>query len=336
MRFSIIVPVYNGERYLSECLQSVARQTYSNYELVIVDDGSTDRSGAIADKFAAARTNIRVLHGENRGPLLARRRGLSHCRGDYVVFLDADDAFRSDALETVSNCIDKTGADIVSFRFSRREDFSTRDDLPFLREGFYGGDDYKLFKKAVCGGLSNSLCGKAIRLCHIDVNATYGTSARLMLAEDLLQLLPIANSADSFVRIEDVLYFYRPNEGSSTTSYKHSYIDNTERVARRLLEYGRSWEMNDEAMDGSLRLYVSLSKVLADSAAALGRETSRGEVAQIRSSLLGLAPDVRRGVRRLRFDQRSILGSVLAGSHLRLWLVTNVSHLCRRILGRSI
>lgn len=336
MRFSVVVPVYNGERYLSECLESVARQTCGDYELVVVDDGSTDGSGAIADKYAAGHGGIRVLHGENQGPLLARRRGLSRCRGEYVIFLDSDDTLRDDALETISRCIDDTGADIVSFRFSRRKDFSTKDDLGFLPEGFYGGDDYRLFQRAVCAGLSNSLWGKAIRLCRIDVGAAYGAHARLMLAEDLLQLLPIADAAGSFARMEDALYFYRPNESGSTASFKHSYIDDTERVARRLLEYGGCWEMGDEAMDGALRLYVSLSKMLSDSVPALGREASGDELVQVRASLLGLSPDVARGVRRMGADKRLVLASVLAGSLPRLRLVTNASHLGRRILGHGL
>ena len=336
MRFSIVVPVYNGEKYLPLCLETVAAQTCSDYELVIVDDGSTDGSGTIADEFTLGREGVRVLHGENQGLLLARRRGLSHCRGEYVVFLDADDALRDDALETLSRCIDETGADIVSFRFSRHEDFSTKDDLAFLPEGFYGGEDYRLFEKAVCAGLSNSLCGKAIRLCHIDVGAAYGAYARLMLAEDLLQLLPITDAAGSFARIEDVLYFYRPNEASSTAGFKNSYIDDTERVAKRLLEYGRRWGMVDEAMGGALRLYVSLSKMLADTVPTLGREVSRCELAQVRASLSELSPDVIRGVGHMRADQRGILGSVLAGSLLRLLFVTEASHLGRRILGCSI
>lgn len=336
MRFSIVVPVYNGEKYLPSCLETVAGQTCGDYELVIVDDGSTDGSGAIADRYAAGCGEVRVLHGENQGPLLARRRGLSHCRGEYVVFLDADDALRDDALEIISRCIDETGADIVSFRFSRCEDFSTKDDLAFLPEGYYGGEGYGLFEKAVCAGLSNSLWGKAIRLCRIDVDAAYGEYARLMLAEDLLQLLPIADAAGSFARIEDVLYFYRPNEASSTAAFKHSYIDNTERVAKRLLKYGGRWGMGDEAMGGALRLYVSLSKMLADTASVLGKEASRGELAQVRASLSGLSPDVAQGVGRMRADQRAILGSVLAGSLTRLRLVTEASHLGRRVLGRSI
>lgn len=336
MLFSIIVPVYNGERYLPACLESVARQTCSDYELVIVDDGSTDGSGIVADKYAAGHGGVQVLHGENQGLLLARRRGLSHCRGEYVVFLDSDDAFRDDALETISRCIDETGADIVSFRFSRREDFSTKDDLSFLPEGFYGGDDYKLFERAVCAGLSNSLWGKAIRLCHIDVDTAYGAYARLMLAEDLLQLLPIADAAGSLARIEDVLYFYRPNESSSTAGFKHSYIDNTERVAKRLLEYGGRWGMDDEAMGGALRLYVSLSKMLADSVPALGSEASRDELAQVRASLSGLTPDVARGMKHMRADQRTILGSVLANGLMRLRFLTEVSHLGRKVIGHSI
>ena len=336
MRYSIIVPVYNGEKYISECLESVAKQTCDDYELIVVDDGSTDNSGAIVDAFAAEHKNVCVLHDTNQGLLLARRKGLSQCQGEYVVFLDSDDVLRVDALEIISRCLNETGADLVSFRFSRCADFLTKDDLNFLPEGLYDGKNYRLVEMAVCAGLSNNLWGKAIRLDCIDVNVAYEEHKRLMLAEDLLQLLPIVDSADSFARIEDVLYYYRPNESSSTASFRHSYIDDTEHVAIRLLDYGERWKMADEVTSGVLRLYASLSKMLADSVSSLGKERARSELAQIRATLLHLLPDAGRDLGHMRVDQRVLLGTVLADNLTRLRLVTAVSHFGRKILGRSI
>lgn len=261
MLFSVIIPVYNGERYLPDCLISLNNQSYQDFEVLVVDDGSSDGSGEIADHYASLHGNARVLHGENQGPLLARRRGLSQCQGDYVVFLDADDMLRFDALERLACCIAETGADIVSFRFSRNADFSTKDDDTYVTEGFYKGDDYRLFQRAVCSARWNNLCGKAIHLSHIDFDTNYTAYAGLMMAEDLFQLLPIADSANTFAFIDEAMYFYRPSEMSNTAVFKHSYIADAEFVSKRLLEYGCAWGLKDVAERGVCSLYINVLRL---------------------------------------------------------------------------
>ena len=98
-RFSILVPVYNALPHLNDALASILNQTLSDYEVVLVDDGSTDGSAEVCDAFAAACDNAAVVHQENSGLLLARRVALGRASGDYIVTLDADDVLRSDALE---------------------------------------------------------------------------------------------------------------------------------------------------------------------------------------------------------------------------------------------
>lgn len=242
MRFSIIIPAYNAERYLSECLSSVSLQSFDNYEVILIDDGSTDSTLSLVEDFALRANNATVLTGENQGLLLARRRGLLHAKGEYVVFLDADDCLRYDALEILDKAIKKTDADIVSFLFSREKDFSgngfNRDKLP---EGLYNGAQFKLVKEYVCKGRFNNLCGKAIRLSCIDLDATYGAYKGLMHGEDLLQLLPIVDSCASLAQLDDVLYYYRPNESASTACYKSSQLVDIVQVNRRLAEYAARW-----------------------------------------------------------------------------------------------
>ncbi len=242
MRFSIIIPAYNAERYLSECLSSVSLQSFDNYEVILIDDGSTDSTLSLVEDFALRANNATVLTGENQGLLLARRRGLLHAKGEYVVFLDADDCLRYDALEILDKAIKKTDADIVSFLFSREKDFSgngfNRDKLP---EGLYNGAQFKLVKEYVCKGRFNNLCGKAIRLSCIDLDATYGAYKGLMHGEDLLQLLPIVDSSASLAQLDDVLYYYRPNESASTACYKSSQLADIVQVNRRLAEYAARW-----------------------------------------------------------------------------------------------
>lgn len=100
MKFSVIVPVYNTEEYLSECVSGVLQQPWTDLELLLVDDGSSDGSGALCDAWAAKDERVRVIHQQNGGLCAARNRGLTEARGDYVLFLDADDLWLPDLLNT--------------------------------------------------------------------------------------------------------------------------------------------------------------------------------------------------------------------------------------------
>lgn len=100
-RFSIIVPVYNVENYLSECLDSILKQNYSNFELILIDDGSKDRSGRICDDYAIKDSRVKVIHQNNAGLSAARNRGLEEIKGDYVLFIDSDDLIRNDTLQLI-------------------------------------------------------------------------------------------------------------------------------------------------------------------------------------------------------------------------------------------
>ena len=93
---SVIVPVYNTEKYLSRCIDSILAQTFTDLELILVDDGSTDNSGNICDEYAAKDKRIRVIHQNNCGQGYARNAGLNVARGDYIGFLDPDDLISKD------------------------------------------------------------------------------------------------------------------------------------------------------------------------------------------------------------------------------------------------
>lgn len=102
---SVIVPIYNSEAYLDRCIQSVLEQTCNDFELLLVDDGSTDSSGAICDAYAAKDSRVRVFHKKNGGVSSARNLGLDHAQGEYVTFCDADDYVATDWLAAYSKAI---------------------------------------------------------------------------------------------------------------------------------------------------------------------------------------------------------------------------------------
>ncbi len=116
---SIIVPVYKVEHYLHNCINSVLKQSYLKWELILVDDGSPDRCGEICDEYSKIDDRIRVIHKSNGGQAQARNRGLDICRGEYVVFLDSDDFLSSDYLGYLVETADKYKADIVQCDYIR-------------------------------------------------------------------------------------------------------------------------------------------------------------------------------------------------------------------------
>ena len=141
---SIVVPVYNVEVFLANCVNSVLAQSENDWELLLVDDGSTDSSGALCDKFAASDSRIHVLHRENAGVGKARNAGLAAATGKYVTFLDSDDAYTPQHLELLLAAAEKSGAEITvsalrritedgelrrAYRFEPAESFSPAEAL---------------------------------------------------------------------------------------------------------------------------------------------------------------------------------------------------------------
>ncbi len=263
MKFSVIIPAYNAQRYLEECLNSIAMQTYTDYELLLIDDGSSDKTAEIMDRFAFDRDDVHVHHGQNEGPLLARRRGLFDANGEYIVFLDADDCLKADALAQISRAIAETQADIIAFHSSRKENFSSADDTSALPAGLYCGEQYEIVKEHVCRGRFNNLWGKAFRAKCIDTECDYGRFKGLMHGEDLFQLLPIVERSSSLCQLSETLYYYRPNENSSTASYKDSQLIDAVQVNRRLNTFALSWggECLDAACIGETNIYILLIKM---------------------------------------------------------------------------
>ena len=113
IKVSIIVPVYNVEKYLEKCLDSIVKQTYENIEIILVDDGSTDKSGTILDQYAEMDNRISVIHKKNEGVSTARNTGIEAARGEYICFADADDYLMPDYVEYLLTLAVDKNADIA-------------------------------------------------------------------------------------------------------------------------------------------------------------------------------------------------------------------------------
>lgn len=133
---SIIIPVYNAEKFLNKCLDSILAQTYNNLEIILVNDGSSDKSGDICREYAEKDDRIKVIHKENGGQSIARNCALDICRGDYIGFVDADDWISSDMYETLCTNLEQCNADISICqckKVNKREDVPLKNNTGFIQ-----------------------------------------------------------------------------------------------------------------------------------------------------------------------------------------------------------
>lgn len=126
---SVIVPVYNVAKYLDACVVSIQRQTYTYLEILLIDDGSTDESGSICDRYALEDKRIRVIHQKNAGLSAARNKGISVCKGEYISFVDSDDFINRSFIESMYKVMAESGCDLVCMEAAR----------------FYDGDEKKVY-----------------------------------------------------------------------------------------------------------------------------------------------------------------------------------------------
>ncbi len=169
-KVSIIVPVYNSEKWLENTLDAILRQTYSSYELILIDDGSTDGSGGICDRFAREHHQVKVIRQSNGGVSAARNAGLDCAGGEYVLFVDADDIIADDMVETLVGLMESRRADMSLVNVRKIPDASLAeqaaasqgvcefDNAGFVKEIlriklFDIGSCAKLFKRELIGGI---------------------------------------------------------------------------------------------------------------------------------------------------------------------------------------
>lgn len=212
---SIIVPIYNAEKYLDSCIQSVRRQTYTNWELILIDDGSTDKSGRIAEEYGFADERITVFHQKNLGVSLARNQGIDEATGNYVVFLDADDELIEDCLAKTVNIAEETNADVVAGRSCENQELFQDRIIWTGAEALENSLKDHLFTYSACAKLiRREFIGKTRFTPDIRIN------------EDSYFVFQLLCKQNVFVLTNDVIYFYRANsESSSRTVFSEKYFD---------------------------------------------------------------------------------------------------------------
>ena len=271
-KLSIIVPVYNTEKYLQECLDSILAQTFTDFELILVDDGSTDKSGSICDEYAQLDQRIRVIHQKNEGVTRARKAGAKHSDGDYVTYVDSDDWIDPDTYYNIMSQIEKHNADMGIFAMITEK--STPSIIRnCLGEGVFSKEmlqkaiyskmlfDYSLNQS----GIIASLCNKVIKR-EILQQAIVSIPDNLDYGEDAISgYLCMLNASTVYV-CNIPFYHYRQNQAS--ISHAGSSI-----MKKRIL-----------ALDREMRRYFSGYDI--DMSSQISGHIARHTVEQVRSDLI--------------------------------------------------
>lgn len=252
MKISIVMPVYNSEKYLEESINSVINQTSKNWELVIIDDGSTDRSAKICDAFAEKYENISVYHKHNEGQFLSRKMGIEKATGEYVGFLDSDDILDKDYVQDLTeSLIVNNYPGVICFAFSRfdKNEITKQYNLP-EDSCLYDTEEKRkeLHLQIIDGKLTGSLCSKflsrelllkSFNMSESVCNSRFG--------EDAYQSFSAIGNAQSILFVNKSYYFYRENPAGASEGFDRKDYDyfNTKYVFELLLNFLSQWGLDD-------------------------------------------------------------------------------------------
>lgn len=217
---SVIVPIYNSEKYLEECVDSILANTYTNLEVILVDDGSSDASPAICDAYVCQDERVRVIHKKNSGIGDARNAGLAVANGTYVTFVDSDDVLSPVLYEQMTDTMEKTGADIVTCEYRINKDQLNREctNSYYIYESLE--DQISIImtapwmRKISWTGLTvwNKLYRKS-RIIH-------SFRSEYPIGEDLKFNWDFIRNSRKMAVVPSALYFYRQHEDSVINTYR--------------------------------------------------------------------------------------------------------------------
>lgn len=220
---SIITPVYNVENYIHRCVDSILNQTFSDFELILVDDGSPDNCGAICDEYAAKDSRVRVIHQKNVGQAAARNRALDMARGEWIAFVDSDDWVHPRFLEILLENALKNQAKISICGYDKVTEFVAFGTLAGDKARSWNGAEY--VRKCFMGEVPHKawlLWDKLFhRDCFVQVRLPEGR-----IYEDNATVYKLLYEADRIAECDKVLYFYFQNEtGTVNQPFRRKHLD---------------------------------------------------------------------------------------------------------------
>lgn len=266
MKFSVIVPVYGVEKYLDECVQSILSQTYSDFELILVDDKSPDNCPVMCDAYAKKDSRVRVIHKEkNEGPGFARNTGMEAAKGEYIVFVDSDDTIAPNTLEAYSKAIED-GADVIACGLTlckenkrgktvRRTELKPQASYTDTPQG--KADMFAMLTEC---RVFQYVWNKAYKRKFLLSAAIKFEKTKL--SEDFLFNIEIFTQAKSICSLDSVYYNYRKSTHETLTSrYRPEFFDLTKRKYQLEKEFLQVFDLdkryNDLIYKGYIKHFIS-------------------------------------------------------------------------------
>ena len=239
---SIIMPVYNAESYISEAIESVCKQNYADWELLIVNDGSSDHSPEIIEKYAQKDPRIKVFHRKNEGVSMARNFALNQVRGEYVTFIDSDDVYRSDRLKKLLQVFELyKNCDVV---FSRHREFRGKLYAKEERDQgkiYISNDD---ICKKIFSDSNNHFVWNMMIKAEIAQKEKF---AQIRFAEDFCYIRDCALHCREMAILDETLYFYRRDNENAMTShfFSEKYVSDYMKLVENIYGFCKNHKLDD-------------------------------------------------------------------------------------------
>ena len=297
---SIILPLYNVEKYMSRCINSLLKQSYSNFEIILINDGSPDSSGMIADQFSKNDKRIKVTHTENKGVSCARNLGIEISRGDYIVFVDSDDFLSDDYLEYMLSIVNITGSDFVMSRNCFYFPGDTK-QIEFDNIQIYSSE--KAATELIYPGLIDIGCWNKMfnRKFLIDNKIKFPES--FYMGEGLNFILNAANVSNSIgVGLRKVYYYRKNNVSSATSKLNIPKFENAIKALQNIKEYHNP---NSTLFDKSFDLHMLMTEYAALSEILKGNLISEYEL-EYEMYLMSL----RKGLHKIFFYKTNLINKI--------------------------
>lgn len=261
---SVIIPVYNVEKYLEQCLQSVINQTYKNLEIILVNDGSIDKSGEICEQYASDDSRIKVIHKVNEGLVSARKSGIKESKGKYCCFVDSDDWLELSMYEEMLELSNKYNADIVASGFILEKKSESVHYINAVPEGIYSNEKLidKLYSKMVYSteeqsfGISPSFSNKMFKK-KIVFDCVMAVDNKITFGEDAAAVYPILLKAKRIYITSNSWYHYRQRDDSMSKELRNSYFEGLIKLKKYLM-FVFSSQDNSQALIKQLNSYINM------------------------------------------------------------------------------
>jgi len=218
---SIIVPVYNVEKYLRKCIDSIINQTYENIDIILIDDGSTDSSSEICNEYSKKDKRIKVIHKENRGVSSARNEGIKHARGEWITFIDSDDWIEKNFCEILLKKVLETKSDVALCGYNRINNKKTEKINAKNRELIFNCNEYLI--KSLNPQTGFGFCH--MKLIKKEILKGIYFNENIVVGEDALFNVMISQNIKKAIFVEQALYNYRINNQSVVRKYDENYAN---------------------------------------------------------------------------------------------------------------